>query len=203
MDKDQLIEQIISLEWTAFDKVKNEGGRADCQDDFNTFQLMRKSQYMTWDEELLLSWKNDLLTARDRCINLITYKYGYMMESTAPEKFAIIKDQMPVVSKEKRKLIDQIVEIQVGWMEEFATQFPKLAANSRSVHTMDDNMYNTSAETYLRGELMTYSDETLKLYGSFIVDLAKSGKNLTQMTVENTVHLYGYQSLEAAEEALQ
>lgn len=203
MNKEQLIETIISLEWKAFDKVKNEGGRADCQDDFNTFHIMRKSQYLTWGEELLSSWKQDLESARNSGNNLITYKYGYMMESTAPEKFAIIKDQMPVVSKEKRQLIDQIVEIQVSWMEEFAAHFPKLAANSRSVHTMDDNMYNTSAETYLRGELMTYSDETLKLYGVFIVDLAKSRNNLTRMTMENTVHLYGYKSLEAAEEAMR
>ena len=199
MDKGKLIEQIISLEWSAFDKVNNEGGRADCQDDFNTFQIMRKSQYMTWGKELLESWRQDLIAARDSGNNLITYKYGYMMESTAPEKFAIIKDQMPVVSQEKRNLIDQIVEIQVGWMEEFASKYPKLAANSRSVHTIDDNMYNTSAETYLRGELMTYSDGTLKLYGSMVVELAKSGKNLTLMIMENTVHLYGYQSLETAE----
>jgi hypothetical protein len=33
MDKEQMIEQIVKLEWEAFDKVDNEGGRAFCQDD--------------------------------------------------------------------------------------------------------------------------------------------------------------------------
>ncbi len=202
MERDALIENVISLEWDAFDKVTNEGGRADCQDDYHTFHIMRMSQYMTWNDELLESWRQDLLAARDSGNNLITYKYGYMMESTAPEKFAVIKDQMPAVSGEKRALIDQIAAIQVGWMEEFAKEFPGLSANSRFIHTLDDDLYHTSAETYLRGELMTYSDQTLKLYGGLVVDLARNGKNLTRMIMENTVHLYGYQSLEAAERAM-
>lgn len=30
-------EEIIAMEWDFFDKVQNEGGRADCQDDYYTF----------------------------------------------------------------------------------------------------------------------------------------------------------------------
>ena len=43
MDKETLVEKIVNLEWEAFDQVDNEGGRADCQDDFQTFSIMRKS----------------------------------------------------------------------------------------------------------------------------------------------------------------
>jgi hypothetical protein len=202
MDKEALVDGIIALEWRAFDQVKNEGGRADCQDDFQTFNIMRKSQYLTWNEELLGSWYQDLSDAAEQGYNLITYKYGYMMESTAPEKFAEIKDKMPAVSDQKRKIIDQIAAIQVAWMEEFAAEYPKLSGNARSIHTSEDNLYNTSAETYLRGELMTYSDATLTLYGRFVVALSKENKNLSRMTMENTVHLYGYESLEQAEKLL-
>lgn len=202
MDKEALVDGIIALEWRAFDQVKNEGGRADCQDDFQTFNIMRKSQYLTWNEELLGSWYQDLSDAAEQGYNLITYKYGYMMESTAPEKFAEIKDKMPAVSDQKRKVIDQIAAIQVAWMEEFAAEYPKLSGNARSIHTSEDNLYNTSAETYLRGELMTYSDATLTLYGRFVVALSKENKNLSRMTMENTVHLYGYESLEQAEKLL-
>lgn len=202
MDKEALVDGIIALEWRAFDQVKNEGGRADCQDDFQTFNIMRKSQYLTWNEELLGSWYQDLSDAAEQGYNLITYKYGYMMESTAPEKFAEIKDKMPAVSDQKRKIIDQIAAIQVAWMEEFAAEYPKLSGNARSIHTSEDNLYNTSAETYLRGELMTYSDATLTLYGRFVVTLSKENKNLSRMTMENTVHLYGYESLEQAEKLL-
>jgi hypothetical protein len=202
MDKEALVDGIIALEWRAFDQVKNEGGRADCQDDFQTFNIMRKSQYLTWNEELLGSWYQDLSDAAEQGYNLITYKYGYMMESTAPEKFAEIKDKMPAVSDQKRKVIDQIAAIQVAWMEEFAAEYPKLSGNARSIHTSEDNLYNTSAETYLRGELMTYSDATLTLYGRFVVALSRENKNLSRMTMENTVHLYGYESLEQAEKLL-
>ena len=62
-DKKLLIENIIALEWEAFDKVDNEGGRADCQDDYETFYIMRKSQYLTWNIPLLQSFLKDLKPA--------------------------------------------------------------------------------------------------------------------------------------------
>jgi len=42
----------------------------------------------------------------------------------------------------------------------------------------------------------------LMLYGRFIAQLAQSGKNLAFLTMEHTAHLYGYQSIEAAEAKL-
>ena len=82
-----LIEKIILKEWQQFDKVKNEGGRADCQDDYATFSLMRKSQYMTWNRELLGSFYEDLCNAEKSGWNLIMEKYARMMKSTNPEKY--------------------------------------------------------------------------------------------------------------------
>ncbi|NTV77567.1 MAG: DUF4125 family protein, partial [Clostridiales bacterium] len=60
----EYVEQIVALEWAAFDLVKNEGGRADCQNDWNTFSIMRKSQYLTWNKELLRSYIQDFITVR-------------------------------------------------------------------------------------------------------------------------------------------
>ena len=48
----------------------------------------------------------------------------------------------------------------------------------------------------------TYSDKTLDLYGRFIVAYLQSGKNLTKDIMTNTALLYGYESLEKAEELL-
>ncbi|MCM1161889.1 MAG: DUF4125 family protein [Roseburia sp.] len=203
LSKEELIDQLILLEWKAFDKVENEGGRADCQNNFLTFQVMRRSQYLTWNEELLTSFIQDFLEANERGWNLITEKYGRMMESTAPEEFEKIQGQFPVISPEKKAIIEAIVEIQVKWDEEFAKAYPHLSSQGRSIHTREDNLYNTSSETYLRGELSTYSDRTLGLYGAFVADYARRGENLIQDTVRNTVVLYGYASLEAAEKALE
>lgn len=200
--KAALVNELVSLEWEAFDKVDNEGGRADCQDDWNTFSIMRKSQYYVWTEEMLKSYIGDFHNANDRGWNLITEKYGRMMESTAPLRYAGIKDTFPEIPEMKKKIIEEIVKIQVKWMEEFAKEYPKAAGNARSIHTAEDTPYNTSYETYLRGELSTYSDETLDLYGRFIAKLLTENKNLAKMIMANTAFLYGYTSLEDLEEKL-
>ena len=77
-----IIEKIVALEWKQFDRVKNEGGRADCQDDFQTFSIMRKSQYLAWTEELLHSLYQDLVDEEQKGWNLIMEKYARMMKSS-------------------------------------------------------------------------------------------------------------------------
>ena len=202
MTREQLIESIVAHEWKQFDAVKNEGGRADCQDNWNTFSVMRKSQYMTWEQELLVSYLTDLLAAEARGWNMITEKYGRMMKSTAPEEYERMKDSFPARTEEHEKIAEAIIEIQVGWMEEFAAKYPNMAGNARIIHTSEDGPYNTSYETYLRGELGTYSDDTLYLYGRFVVGLKRQGKNLAYMTMDNTAKLYGYRDVKDAEEKL-
>lgn len=202
MKKEDIVNEIVKLEWNAFDKVENRGGRAECQDDWNTFSLMRKSQYLAWPGPLLESFYEDFVDANSRGWNLITEKYGRMMESTVPEEYEAIKEQFPPCSDKKRAIADQIAEIQVQWMEDFAKEYPNMAMNARSIRSSEDTPWNTSYETYLKGELLTYSDRTLALYGNWIVELEKNGDNLAKMIMTNTALLYGYTSLEAAEEAL-
>ncbi len=200
--REQLVEKIAALEFEAFDKVQNEGGRAECQNDWATFSIMRKSQYLTWDRTMLLQYLYDFNREYRKGHNLITEKYGRMMESTAPEEYEKLKSNFPELTEEKKAIIEQIVQMQVNWMEHFAAEYPHLADNARSVHTSEDNRYNTSYETYLRGELGTYSDKMLELYGRYVVDYAKQNKNLTYAIMENSVRLYGYKDLEDAERFL-
>ena len=101
MKKQELVEKIVKAEWEAFDKVQNEGGRASCQNDWNTFSIMRKSQYMTWPEELLAMFLEYFTACYEQGRNLITEKYGRMEESTAPEAYAKIKDAFPALSEER------------------------------------------------------------------------------------------------------
>lgn len=200
--REQHINDIISAEWNMFDKVKNKGGRASCQDDFETFSIMRKSQYMTWSDELLESYLSDLHNAENSGRNLISEKYARMMEYTSPEEYREIESSLPVMTSEQRNIINQIAVIQVGFMEDFAEKYPKLAKNARSITSADDSAENTSYETYLKGELSTYSPETLTLYGRFIADLYSSGKNPAELIMLNTVKLYGYKNLDDAESKL-
>lgn len=200
---EELAEAIARREFEAFDAVKNEGGRAGCQDDWFTFSIMRKSQYLTWDKGMLLQYSYDFDREMERGHNLIEEKYGRMMESTAPEKYAEMKERFPEITPEKREIIERIVALQVAWMEEFAADYPHLAGNARSIHTYEDSGWDTSYETYLRGEISTYSDKMLELYGRYIAAHAAAGKNLAAEIMGNSARMYGYGSLEDAEEGLR
>lgn len=196
--KTVVADAIVNLEFQLFDKTENEGGRASCQDDWGTFSIMRRSQYYTWPMELLNLLYVDFSEAVKNGRNVISEKYGFMMESTAKTEFKKIKDKLPQISDEKKKIINAIVEIQVGFMEKFSEKYPGLADNARVIHTSEDNEFITSYETYLRGELSTYHDDTLSLYGRFIADIASKNKNLARMIMNFTTFFYGYGSLEDA-----
>ena len=53
--RDELMSEIIKLEWDMFSHVSNVGGPASCQMRPDTFKIMRKSQAATWSDELLAS----------------------------------------------------------------------------------------------------------------------------------------------------
>lgn len=199
---EELAEQIAGLEFEAFDKVKNQGGRADCQDDWFTFSIMRKSQYLTWNQGMLVQYYYDFQREYAKGHNLIEEKYGRMMESTAPTEYEKIKTHFPAIGQEKKQIIEGIVAMQVKWMEEFAAVYPKLAGNARSIHTQEDHLFNTSYETYLRGEISTYSDKMLELYGRYIVAYAKEERNPARDIMEHSVWMYGYEGLDEAEAVL-
>ena len=84
--RDELMSEIIKLEWDMFSHVSNVGGPA-CQMRPDTFKIMRKSQAATWSDELLASYLEDLKTATREGRNIMTEKYARMMESTFPEEY--------------------------------------------------------------------------------------------------------------------
>ena len=194
-----LIENILCREWRMFDQVHNEGGRADCQDNHQTFVRMRTAQFTPWPTELLHSYLDDLKTAEEEGRNLLTEKYGRMMESTAAQEYEKIKHFFPVLSEERIRMQEETIAIETAWNEAFAASHPKYAGRGRLIHTKDDTPYETSSETYLRGELSTYSDRTAALYCQWILTLKQNGQNLAAMTADILVHAYGYASVEDAE----
>ena len=89
MKKDELIQQILALEWPMFQQVRNRHGRAACQDDERTFTIMRLSQFAAWDEATLTSYYQDLLATKKDGRNIMTEKYGYMMAWTHADEFQL------------------------------------------------------------------------------------------------------------------
>lgn len=198
-----LTRTIIDLEWAMFTQVENEGGRAACQNDRATFAIMRGAQLEAWDAPLRESYRDDLLEARRQGRNLPAEKYARMMAKTAPDQYAQLAPRLPSLAPQVPALIDKIAALQMAWAREAAARYPAIAAGGRPLESAQDGQDTTSAETYLRGELATYSPKTLALYLDYCLRLAGEGTNLCTQIWENTAKAYGYASLEAAETALQ
>lgn len=197
-----LAERVVRHEYAQFQQVPSEGGPAECQSNWPVFHQMRLSQFMTWPRPLLESYQADLLAADAAGRNLLTEKYARMMASTEPERFASqIAPMLPVLSDERVAAQEAIVAIQVEWAADFHARFPRLGAGMRVLRTAQDTLQDTSLETYLRGELGSYSERTLGLYRELVDATQERGGNLTETTVLWTVVLAGYESLDAAEAA--
>ena len=201
-DKDVLIDEIVQREWAFFQNVNNTGGPASCQSMPATFSAMRRAQYAAWSPEAVASWYDDLFTYERMGANPLSFKYGYMMESTHPDEFERIKDMLPEVSPEKRELIDRLVRIEMDWAEEFAEKYPRFSATGRPIHSSQDTAEKTSVETYAKGEFSTYSEETLRLLLETYEDALARGENLNVTTAAEQARAYGYESLDHAERTL-
>ena len=197
-----LVEEVIRREWDQFQHTENEGGRASCQGNWPMFHQMRASQFMTWPEDLLRSYLDDLDEANRVGRNLVTEKYARMMASTAPDEYRErIEPFIPRLSDERIARQERVITVQVAWARDFRGHYPRLGAAMRVLTTAEDTPEDTSFETYLRGELGTYSDRTMALYEAMVENLQAAGRNLTEQTVANTVRLGGFADLEEAEAA--
>ena len=200
--KNELINQIIAMEWEMFQQTQNVGGRAWCQDDKVQFDANRMAQFDIWDEKTLQLYFNDLQEAERIGQNLVTLKYAYMMETTAPAEFLLLKDKLPEIDEEKRTLIDRMAEMTASWCEQFAVIYPNLARHGRPPRSEVDAPGITSAQTYCRGELSTYSLETLQSLYKTYEQFADDQKNLFEKSVENEMRFLLNKSLDEMEESL-
>ncbi|KFI51280.1 DUF4125 family protein [Bifidobacterium biavatii] len=201
-DNNALIARIVRREWDQFQRTNNEGGRAACQGNWPVFNQMRTSQFLTWPAPLLESYLDDLAEADRIGRNLVTEKYGRMMASTAPAEYETnIEPYIPRLSGERIARQERIIATQVAWAAAFRARYPKLGQAMRVLTTAEDTPAATSFETYLRGELGTYSDRTLGLYERMVADKTADGRNLTEETILATVRLGGFADLDEAEAA--
>ena len=196
---DETIERIIQKEYVMLGKVNNRGGRAACQDHFAVFRTMRASQFLVWPDFILRSYLDDLKQAEAVGRNLVFEKYAWMMMYALAEEFKKVCHVLPVFSPERRERMQETVAVQVAWAEEFAARYPTIGARGRPLHTEEDTPESTSVETYMRGELATYSERTEKRYHTFVLSCREQGRNLTTEVRENQARLQGWHSLEDVE----
>ena len=193
--KDAVVNDIVNREWEMFQKTQNMGGRAACQDQYDTFYANRYSQHSILQPDTLESYRNDLIAAGMIGRNLITEKYGYMMEFTDPAYYnANLRDRLPALTETKAQLIAQIVSLQLEGYRQYATEYPALARAGRPA---EESNLDTSIRDYSVGEYKTYSEGTLEL----ILRDVKRMENPVMEIQKTLVSFYGFESLKAAEEA--
>lgn len=200
--KAELIEKIVAIEWDMFHNTQNVGGQASCQRDESGFQIMRSSQFVNWDKESLGLYLEDLRRAVENGDNLVTLKYAYMMRSTDPAMYSSIAHRLPEISEEKSGLVEALVAQTMLWCDEFAESYPNVCAAGRSLRSSSDSVFNTSVETYSRGEFSSYSCETLRALLRHYERMAAQGMNLHEKVAESEMLMMGLESLAAAEKAL-
>lgn len=202
--KIEKVENIIEVEWQMFQNVDSLGGRASCQDDFETFYIMRRSQYENWPDEMLDVWTCYLKECETCGRNLVSEKYARMMQYNDLHYYnKHLKPFLPVTPTKHFKFINEIVEQMISWEEVLGEKYPLVVGTGRPLRTEEDYKGQTSLETYARGELETYPENLLILYRDYIKELADKGISLSEMNQLTMVKLFGYDSIEEAEESLK
>ena len=196
MEKEKIINEILEKEWKYFSNLNNIGGRADCQDNREDFIIMRKSQWETFNEETLLSYLEDLNSKN----NPLFQKYAQMMKYNSPEEYEKIKDILEKASDEKNDLVNKIMFIYMEWEKEFFERYPIFSSMGRPLYSSEDDDIETSIETYLRGELLSYSEKTLKLYLNYVIDNKEKNINLAIKNMDNLANMQGFKNSNDVEE---
>ncbi|MCI6574973.1 MAG: DUF4125 family protein [Actinomycetaceae bacterium] len=194
-----LTKEIVALEWAMFSTVNNVGGPAACQSQDETFRIMRTAQFSTWSLETLSSYHRDILQAQEQGRNLMTEKYARMMSVTHPDEYAQIESSLPAIPQRAFELVDTIAAQHEMWDKQVAQEFPHLRGRGRTRDEEAQVGATPTANTYLVGELLTYSLPTLECVLHDVETALTNGKNLVRDQLEATVTQYGWPDLQTAE----
>lgn len=203
MTKKELVDNILEKEWYFFSNTKDTEGIAECQTNKDEFIVMRKSQWINYDEKILNSYINDLERAYYENRNLVQEKYLYMMKNTEPVEFEKLKFILKEKSKGEEVLIKEIHKIYMEMGKEFYEKFPYFSNNLRPLYKSGDTVYRASVETYLYGELSSYSKLTLLYLLDYIKELKENDENILYLINNDVCKLKNMGSLEILEEYLK
>lgn len=196
MMKQELIDKIIYLEWKMLISITAIDDPEGCRQDPATFEVMRKSQHMIWSEATLKSYLADLELAESQQVNMAAERYAHMMKVTHPAEYEQIKHSLRPVSHEAVQLVDKIMAIFSVWNADMDKSYPNIRSFGRPT---TENGTWTSVDTYLRGELLTYSVKTLSLCLQDLYQAQAQAINLSQLTLLNMARCYGFQTLDDME----
>ena len=179
VDKAALVRQIVEMELKMFQSVPA-AGESQCREHPDLFRLHRRAQFSIFSKDTLNSYLDDLLRARKENINLMTIKY------------ALMDNLIPRFNTDP--LIEEIAAIMIDWQIEIARKYPSFMKGARPVDSSRDSQDMTSFETYLMGELETYSDKTLSLLIRDLKKLKEAGVNGSEEVYKFLIQSVGSQT---------
>ncbi len=198
-DKEQIIQDIIDAEWPMFTSINGGAQKSPCQEDRMAFSGMRRGQFAAWSMDALEAYQADVQAAQAANRNIVLEKYVFMMKSTAPGQYEKTAHLVEEPAGKRMELIEEITQQLVLETEGLFSQYPCVADMGRPIHSTEDDLNHTSIETYHRGELSTYSEQTLLALQRHMKELVANGESLAKNILEETVKYFGYETLETAE----
>jgi len=173
-DREELLREITDIELRMFLVIEPSIPSA-CQEQPETFKLMRKASFYVLSNETLESYLKDIQEALEENRNLMELKY------------ARIDDLISCLNN--NPIIDRIVEAEGRWLKELAERYP-LTFKGRADY---------AAGVYLHSELETYSNKTLELYFKDVSKAMEEGRNLTEERYTFIFQQAGYDSIDNVE----
>ena len=180
----QLIERIVTRELAMFLTLPAHQQRL-CHEDPDSFCLHRHARFICWSLRSLASYLEDLDVAQRAGINLMTVKYAHM-ERLLPRH-------------RDTTLIDALVMAFCCWEKECLQRYPHFLTHGRAPFADESRSHLSSYETTLRGELESYSLQTLKSLWRDVLRLQQQGTNLSEKTYQYLIRAWGLDSIEQLE----
>jgi hypothetical protein len=147
------------------------------------FKFSRSAQFIPWSLETLESYLHDLENALREGVNLIAVRMDNVHNP-----------------RDTNALVNVIVAHQCLWQREVIRKYPAMMNGKRMTGTSGESPFLASFEAYLKSELESYSDRTLRLLHRDILDKHAQGINMAEETYRYLIQELGFDSLSEAEE---
>lgn len=175
--REGLLAEIIERELVMFLATPNEGGTASCQQQPDSFRIMRRMAHEPLSQASLVSYLEDLRRAESEGRNFMI------------EKYARMDDRLPPLGDSP--LLDVIADAETAFMREASARFPHVIVSDGS----------GAFKNYLRCELETLSPATLELYAQDLDRARREGRNPAMERYACLARLLGKGSLENFEKS--
>jgi len=195
------VERIVDLEWSMLVQSAQLQG-ASVEGDKAIFSDMRSAQFSAWSEKAAESYLTDLNIAAADNRNLIIEKNIRALKYLAPEYYAEVENYLEPVSERKEALAIEISDMLIAEMEECYKKYPNVSTGQK-LRSSEDTAEIMSFETHQKAEFLTYSEATLEALLEHVKELRAKGESLAEKILENTIRVYGFENLAAADRIIE